>query len=238
MKRGEVIEPTASLDVKLVKAASKIFEVLAKQPQSSPLVIALCGGRSVVGLLNAMKAESVSQPTELLKRLHFFMVDERIVPLSDPDSNFGGLKKQLFDQLISEGFIGEDQLHPLEICKESAVADCERYLAELKNFGGAFTIVVVGMGEDGHIAGLFPNHSSLKITEARFIDFYDSPKPPAARVTASAALIKGASLSVLLALGEAKREAWNRFKSNVVAVDDCPAKLAESAGECIVVTDL
>ncbi len=238
MINTEILAPEGTLEIKLQLAARAIFQTLAEVPSDAPLVLALCGGRSVVGLLTAMRSESANQPKDLLKRLHFFMVDERIVPIADPDSNFGGLKKQLFDQLISEGFVSEEQLHPLMISRESAVNDCEKYLSELEKLGGIFSVVVLGMGEDGHIAGLFPRHPALSINKKAFIDFYDSPKLPPARVTASVPLIRGAKLSILLALGEAKREAWNRFQSSEVSVADCPAKLAVEAGRCLVVTDL
>jgi 6-phosphogluconolactonase len=215
-----------------------MFEVLKAQPPLKPLVIALCGGRSVVGLVQAFLRESVHQPQDLLARLHFFMVDERIVPLTHPESNFGGLKQQLFDPLVAQEKISQRQLHPISIALENAHEGCDRYMQELNDCGGVFTITVLGMGEDGHVAGLFPRHPALSATGSKFIPFFDSPKPPAARVTASRELVTGAALVVLLALGEGKRAAWNAFKSDQVLESDCPAKIVQSMGRVVVVTDL
>jgi 6-phosphogluconolactonase len=234
----DVLCPGASLETKLSEAAAVVFEVLKQQPQSTPLVVALCGGRSVVGLLQALLRESTSQPAELLGRIQFFMVDERIVPLTDPDSNFGGLAQQFFNALLESSTIVGEQLHPLSITAEDSALACREYARELERYGGAFTVVILGMGEDGHVAGLFPHHPALAVTGRTFVPFFDSPKPPAARVTASRELVTGASLGVLLALGEGKRAAWEAFTSRASSLDECPAKMVESMKRCVVVTDL
>ncbi len=226
------------LDGALQEAARKIFAALKSQPKDAPLTLGLCGGRSVVGLLAALERESHSQPQDLLTRVQFFMVDERLVPLTDEQSNFGGLKKLLFDKLVEEGAISASQLHPF--VPNSAAPDhgCADYWQELSRFGGRFTVVVLGVGEDGHVAGLFPGHPLLNETAPRFFQFFDSPKPPPARMTAGKALVMGADLSVVLLLGEGKRAAWNTFREATVSPSECPALLATRARECVVITDL
>jgi len=111
-------------------------------------------------------------------------------------------------------------------------------MQELKLVGGRFDVVVLGMGEDGHVAGLFPRHPALVQPGRSFIPFFDSPKPPPERVTASRELVTTASLVVLLALGEAKRAAWDAFSSSAVTVVECPAKMVEAMERCVVVSDL
>lgn len=234
----DVLSPGASLETKLAEAAVVLFQVLKAKPQSTPLVVALCGGRSVVGLLQALIRESAHQPPELLSRIQFFMVDERIVPTTHPDSNFGGLSQQFFNALLEQHIISKEQLHALSITAENSEDACREYLRELEGCGGAFTVVVLGMGEDGHIAGLFPHHPVLAAPGRAFIPFFDSPKPPAARVTASRDLVTEASLGVLLALGEGKRAAWEAFTCDSISDNECPAKMVQSMNRCVVVTDL
>jgi 6-phosphogluconolactonase len=166
------------------------------------------------------------------------MVDERLVPLTDEQSNYGGLKRLLFDTLVEQRIISEAQLHPFVTDAGKSDFGCSDYREELSSVGGRFTVVVLGVGEDGHIAGLFPHHPALAEKGENFVCFHDSPKPPADRMSASPALITGAELSVILALGEGKRAAWNAFNDNSVAVEACPSKLALKAKECLVVTDL
>lgn len=227
-----------NLEGALRQVAQKIFAVCKAKGPQEPLVLGLCGGRSVVGLLSALQAESPNQPRDLLGRIQFFMVDERLVPLTDEQSNYGGLKRLLFDNLVEQGAISETQLHPFVTVPAQSDFGCGRYRDELRSVGGRFTVVVLGVGEDGHIAGLFPHHPALAEKGETFTHFHDSPKPPADRMTASPALIKGAELSVILALGEGKRAAWTAFNDNGVAVEACPSKLALKSRECVVVTDL
>lgn len=233
-----IIKARGNLDDALRQVARRIFEVCKGKDASKPLVIGLCGGRSVVGLLGALEKESTHQPDDLLGRIQFFMVDERLVPLTDEQSNYGGLKRLLFNSLVEKKAISESQLHPF--ITNTSVKDfgCAGYMDELGRSGGIFTVVVVGVGEDGHIAGLFPHHQSLAEKSKTFLHFHDSPKPPADRMSASPALITSADLSVVLALGEAKRTAWEAFKSEAVSEEECPAKLALKAGACLVVSDL
>jgi 6-phosphogluconolactonase len=234
----EVIAAKGDLESALTQVARRIFAVCSSKGADEPLTLGLCGGRSVVGLLSALERESIHQPKELLGRIQFFMVDERLVPLTDEQSNFGGLKRLLFDALVEKGAISERQLHPFMTRADEADFGCGAYFKELQFFGGKFTVVVLGVGEDGHVAGLFPHHSTLQETEARFLHFHDSPKPPSDRMTASPALITHAELSVVLALGDGKREAWKTFSNEAVSVAACPAKLATKAHSCLVVTDL
>jgi 6-phosphogluconolactonase len=166
------------------------------------------------------------------------MVDERLVPLTDDQSNYGGLKRLLFDKLVEGSVISNAQLHPFVTDTTQSDFGCGLYRDELRSVGGKFTVVVLGVGEDGHIAGLFPHHPALAEKGETFVHFHDSPKPPADRMSASPALITGAELSVILALGEGKRAAWSAFNDNSVAVEACPSKLALKAKECLVVTDL
>ena len=67
-----IIQAKESLDGALRDAARRIFDVCKKRSPEEPLVLGLCGGRSVVGLLSAIRAESETQPREILKRLQFF----------------------------------------------------------------------------------------------------------------------------------------------------------------------
>jgi 6-phosphogluconolactonase len=173
-----------------------------------------------------------------MQRVHFFMADERLVPLSDENSNYGALHRLLFADLVKDGPIRAEQLHPLNPDPRESDHGCAAYADELGRFGGKFTVVVLGIGEDGHVAGLFPNHPVLQRREKTFFSFYDSPKPPPQRMTASAQLIREAELCVLLALGEGKREAWTRFSKAETSFEECPSVIGKEVKESVVVTDL
>ncbi len=234
----KVVQAQGGLDTAFEGVAQEIFTLFAKKASQEPLVLGLCGGRSVVGLLKALRKIAATFPAELLQRVQFFMVDERLVPLTDEQSNYGGLKKLLFDELTQSGVIAPSQLHPFVPNEKLPDYGCAAYAAELKQYGGRFTCVVLGMGEDGHVAGLFPKHPLLQRAEPTFFSFFDSPKPPPQRMTCSRALIASADLAIVLALGEAKREAWQRFNAEGTTEESCPALFAQQARECMVVSDL
>jgi 6-phosphogluconolactonase len=234
----EILGEELNLEEKLALAAKEIFSSLSEIPETQPLNVALCGGRSVVGLLEALLKLSKAQSPSLLSRIHFFLIDERIVPISDKESNFGALKERLFDALIEQGAIVPEKLHPITISLDNPAHGCELYLEELNRLGGNFAVVVLGIGEDGHVAGLFPQHPLLSVPGRSFIPFFDSPKPPAARITASRELVTGSRLGILLVLGEGKRKAWGDFNSANVSEAECPAKMVKEMRRCLVVCDL
>jgi 6-phosphogluconolactonase len=234
----EILRAKDSLEQVLKVAAQRIFGCLAQKSADQPLVVGLCGGRSVVGLLKALRSEAGAQASDVLSRVQFFMVDERIVPLSSSESNFGGLNDSFFSPLIVEGLISAAQLHPFEASIEGAAASCVDYMRELERFGGRFSVVVLGMGEDGHVAGLFPKHPVLARSGKSFECFFDSPKPPAARMTASRDLVTSSDLGIVLALGEGKRLAWENLQDAKISESECPAKMSSSFKNCLVLTDL
>lgn len=111
------------------------------------------------------------------------------------------------------------------------------YQESFDHEGGRFDIVVLGAGEDGHVASLFP-HQSVNTKEKGFFYVHDSPKDPKDRVSISPTQIEQARRAVVLFMGEGKKEALANFLDPTKTVNDCPAKLALSAGEVLVLTDI
>ncbi len=184
-------------------------------------VLGLPGGRSIKHFFPVLK----KLPWQ---KLHLFMADERLVPVNDKESNFRLLKEGFIDGI----FIPKENLHPFIMEKEK---DCGagRYTEELLKYGG-FDAAILGVGEDGHVAGLFPNYTINNMQKGFFV-FHDSPKPPKDRMTASRKLLEGAKLIALLFVGEPKRNAYNMFFDNKIKVEQCPAKFA--IGKSIVYTN-
>jgi 6-phosphogluconolactonase len=82
-----------------------------------------------------------------------------------------------------------------------AVARVEAGLRD--EFEGALDVLLLGMGEDGHIASLFPSRSLPDSGLVAHVS--DSPKPPRDRITLTPAALATASRAVLSAFGESKR---------------------------------
>lgn len=226
------------------KTAEAIVSHLAPLAAKREIVIGLCGGRSVVGLVNAVRelaldsSSSGSELSLIFKKAKFLIIDERLVPLSHPDSNFGMLNNALFKDLLSAELITTSQLFPFTPDETFTDFGTASYSRQFQELGGSFDLAVLGVGEDGHIAGLFPQHPTLNRTEKVFLSFFDSPKPPAARMTATLPILLDAGATVMLFTGEAKRTAWNRFNDTATSPYDCPSIFMKDCKNLIVATDM
>jgi len=218
--------------------ADELLTILKSQIalSDSQVVLGLCGGRSIVGLLKALVATPNSD--QVLSKIKFFMVDERLVPLDHEDSNFKLLNELMFLPQIVSGAITQDQVHPFIAQSSKTDWGVGSYLTELSEFGGKFSTIVLSMGEDGHVAGLFPEHPMLAVSDKVFLAYEGSPKPPQQRMTASIPLLQTADSAILLALGEPRKDAFKRFMDPGVSVEKCPSKLVEGISNVCVVTDL
>jgi len=184
------------------------------QPAGRPLVFATCGGRSVGGVL-ARLAERADVPWHAV---HLFLADERVVPPGHVESNLRPVREALLDPLQARALLPASNIHPFRFpavpsgAEEAAAVDaCNR---ELQALGGRFDAVLLSAGEDGHVAALFPGHRSIDDPAEGFFRFDDSPKPPAARVSASRALLLRSRSAALLFAGEAKRLALAAFMAD------------------------
>jgi len=161
------------------------------------------------------------------RRVRLTWVDERCVPFDDPQSNRGAAYRSgALDArdppaellpLFEDGERGDE-----------AVARVEALLDE--RFGGALDVVLLGIGEDGHVGSLFP--ATAEPGNARVAFVRASPKPPAQRITLTRRMLGTATRTILVATGEAKRHAVER----VLAAD--AALPVTGLPDLVVVTDL
>ena len=220
----DVSQPAVQI---ITKAVTTLLE---SQPT---VVLALPGGRSIVGTL-----KQLTQTTIPWQRVHVFMVDERLVPIDDEQSNFKQLTELLLNPLLAIRAIPKENIHPFVYQPGEADSGIGRYETELKRFGGRYDIVFLGVGEDGHTAALFPRHHSISDQADYYLTMADSPKPPPKRMTASRSLLTGARYGIALFVGETKRQALERYQDKNQTIKDCPVKLIDEIEHSYVVTDL
>lgn len=154
-------------------------------------------------------------------------VDERCVPLVHKQSNRGGAYRA--------GFLGAQRAPARELPLfldgergEAAAARVESALTEI--FDGALDVLLLGMGEDGHVASLFPGWPAPPGARVAFVA--SSPKPPPQRVTLTRPMLVTARCAILVAAGEAKRAALRRL------LGGDPTLPAQGLPGLTVVTDL
>ena len=215
------------------KAADILIDEIRKlRLQQDRILIAVPGGRNVAALFDHMKHADIDWSA-----IHFFMVDERMVPIADPESNFSILWDHLGKELTDKGVLPADNIHPFRCEGKSAKQAIDDYEEELKRYGDAFDIVILSSGEDGHIGGLYPDHHSIEDTSQYFISMTDSPKPPSERMSASRQLVERAQVAIALFVGEAKRKAFERFQKGE-HFTGLPVSLVSRVEQAFVITDL
>jgi 6-phosphogluconolactonase len=164
--------------------------------------LALSGGRTP----RAVHAEVVKQAGDIpWERVQITFGDERCVPPEDADSNYRMARETLFDPIcIPTGNVFRIRG---EIDPEEAARDYEAHLAAVAaRLGEAryvHDLILLGLGEDGHTASLFPGSPALAETERNVIPA-TGPKPPPQRITMTFPLINAARHVAFLAEGAAK----------------------------------
>jgi 6-phosphogluconolactonase len=142
------------------------------------------------------------------------MGDERCVPVTDPDSNWGQAAAALLDHVPVPA---SHLLRPQgELGAEEAAGAYQAALAELPPApGGAprLEVVWLGVGEDGHCLSLFPGRPELEVTVRLVVGVHDSPKPPPDRVSLTLAALAGVERLLVLAAGAAKAEPVARARA-------------------------
>jgi 6-phosphogluconolactonase len=189
--------------------------------------IALSGGetpRAAYGLLALDRSVDWS-------RVDVFWVDERAVPPDDDRSNYLHAKEQLIDRAR----IPPDRVHRMPADAKDLAAAAREYEALIRarvrpGDGGvpAFDLVVLGIGNDGHTASLFPGDPAVRVTERLVVDV-PARGAREARLTITAPVIEAARSIVVLAVGRAKNapleSAWLAEGSE----DDTPARVIRGA---------
>jgi 6-phosphogluconolactonase len=138
-------------------------------------------------------------------RADFFWTDERAVPVTDPESNYG-LARSLW---LDPAAVPVDRLHRLEADAadlEDAAAHAGQDLVRCVGQPPRLDIVLLGVGTDGHVCSLFPGHALLD-EEHKWVGVETAaPKPPPRRLTLTLPTLAAADLVVVAAFGKTKAD--------------------------------
>ena len=170
-------------------AAADIAEAL----RGGACTLVLTGGTSpkrAYELLSALDAE--------WGRVSILFGDERCVPPLDPESNYRMARESLLDHV--------NPATVYRIPAELGPDEGAELYAEVVANTMPFDVVLLGVGEDGHVNSLFPGHEALK-SGALTVGIHDSPKPPRQRVTMTFEAIRGAGRVIIIATGAGKAQA-------------------------------
>lgn len=159
--------------------------------------LAIPGGRSPGPVLTALARTC---DAFVRRNLHLLWLDERGVARGHADRN----DLPTLAAWESGGPLPA-YVHPMPAEADDLNAAATAYARTLRLATGGRPIdaCLVGVGEDGHLASLFPRHPGLRELDPVFA-LTDSPKPPARRLTLSLGTLRDAGFRAVLALGEAK----------------------------------
>jgi 6-phosphogluconolactonase len=163
--------------------------------------IAIPGGSAAERLLPAL----IPAPLDWQK-WDVYWVDERMVPSADPDCNARAARAAWLDHVA----VPAERVHPMPGDAPqgaAAAAEYARLLRERLGRPARIDFVLLGMGEDGHVASLFPGHPLLRAWDRDVAVLDDAPKAPPRRMTLTLRALTNARRIVLVATGAAKAEA-------------------------------
>lgn len=164
--------------------------------------IALSGGntpRLLFTVLGDQYASSV--PWD---KVHFFWVDERCVPPEDHESNFGMTNEVLFSKIK----IPQENIHRIK-GEDDPTKEAERYSKEIIDFTVKrdrlpfFDIMLLGLGEDGHTASVFPGNEELFLTD-KICTTAVQPSTGQKRITITGKIINNAGSIIFIVTGKNK----------------------------------
>jgi 6-phosphogluconolactonase len=186
------------------------LEARSKSPQANDAYcVALSGGRIARTFFSEIARQAANR-TGLFNGVHFFWADERCVPPTDPESNYAIALQLMFDPLK----IPASQIHRLRgeeneaLALRDALENITTWARADKGKGQPiFDMIFLGMGEDGHVASLFPGEPEPVIADPAVYRAVTAVKPPPRRITLGYNVIIQAKEAWVLVSGAGKQGA-------------------------------
>ena len=210
----------------LSRAAADLFVTLAVQSirERGRFLVALSGGSTPMALYRLLAREPIDWT-----RIHVFWGDERLVPPEDPENSYG----QAWEALLKHIPIPTENIH--RVASElDPVAAARDYASILREFAAPpldwprFDLVLLGLGEDGHTASLFPG-SPVDATEPVIAVTAQYQGRPARRVTLTPPVFNAARQVIFLVTGANKAVTLRGVFDDYNSSEQIPAKRIQPA---------
>ncbi len=203
--------------------AGRLLTVItAMQAEGRIPQIALTGG-TIADKIHAEVARQASGSPVLWGQVEFWWGDERFVPREDPQRNALHARNAMLDHLP----VNQSRVHEIPASDEADSPDAAAviYSDRLRNSGvGDFDVVMLGLGQNGHVASLMPHSPALHVTDRIAVGVTDSPKPPPNRVSLTFDALNRTREVWFVVAGEDKAEAVARALAEEGSVEETPAR--------------
>ena len=188
-------------------AASAAQQILAAAEQAiaerGTFKLVLAGGSTPEKVYKLLAESSADWPN-----WHIYYGDERCLPVDHADRNSRMAGAVFLDNVSIPA--GQINTMPADLGPEKAA---EAYRTTIEQ-AGRFDIVLLGMGEDGHTASLFPGH--VHSADETVHAVFNSPKPPPERISLSAKTLSNSLQVLFLVTGAGKQEAVKQWRQGEV----------------------
>jgi 6-phosphogluconolactonase len=204
-------------------AAGLIADAVRRRGRCS---LVFAGGHTPRGLYQQLASTHRDQVP--WSQVHAFWGDERYVEPSAPASNYRMVRESLLDHVP----LPERNVHPMPTTLASpddAALEYERTIRDEIGPTPAFDLLLLGLGDDGHTASLFPASAALD-ESVRWVVAVSGPAEPRIRLTVTLPVIRAASRVFVLVSGPAKSPALARVLDPATSIRDYPAAALCSAG--------
>lgn len=198
--------------------------------RSGTFEVVLSGGSTPVPLFHAL----ATRPDLPWSRTRVFWADERYVPPDDDRSNFGAARKAFLDQVS----VPPENIVAWPIM-ETPAGSARAYAASLRSLLGSsptFDLTLLGMGDDGHTASLFPGTGAVNATGLTVS--LAPPSQPNPRLSLTAEALSRSRVVAFLIEGEKKRSALQAALGGNGTIDEHPVRAIGAIERLLVVTDL
>ncbi len=236
-----IVHPDA--DTLAAAVASRLITgILDAQSRRGVAHIALTGGRIGTATLAATLVSDPAYRAVDWGKVDFWWSDERFVPAGDTDRNDAAAFRVMLDKLP----VDPQRVHPMPesggIYGDDVDAAAAGYAAELAAAAGdadgipRIDITMLGVGEDGHVASLFPGLPGVHAT-GTVIAVRNSPKPPPIRISFTMSVLDASAKVWLIASGTGKAAAIKAALQPEPGQDEVPAGMVKGTYETLALLD-
>ena len=230
---NKIIEVLPDKSAAVARGKEIVLDRLHKALEARDMfTIALSGGSTPKPLYEALGKESLPW-----SKIHIFWGDERYVPANHQDSNQLMARQAWLDRID----IPPSNIHPMNTDSGNPQQDAQQHDRQLREFFGVepgefptFDLILLGMGDDGHTASLFPHTEALSVKD-RLVAVGSKDEQP--RITFTVPLINHARCVLFLVAGENKRPALKEIFAQQSDAMNYPSRLIQPQGELLWLLD-
>lgn len=194
-------------------AARLLTRIIDAQSARGSASVVLTGGRTGIGVLEQVRRSPALDAVDW-SAVDFYWGDERFLPEGDPERNETQARQALLDHVEAD----PNRVHPMAHSGGKFGADADAAAAHYAEVLAAtsaaetdiavphFDVLMLGVGEEGHTASLFPDTPYVTEQQRTVVGVHDCPKPPPTRISLTLPAIRAAAEVWLMTTGKAKAE--------------------------------